>query len=182
MYDAVFERRLYQLYVVHGKNEQECTRILRKDYPSLSGNTTRKYIVEGRDELTGETWDEARKSIQVRSVEMIAHQGDLQRATILDQISELRKSAYEMLIAENRPEAKTLEGLMYAYKSLAQTELKLLAEGSTQVDPMIGIHLVLEVLSEDPEGAEFLGRKWPKFHSVITKRLREVMEAKDITP
>lgn len=180
-YSEAVKLRAFQMYVLHGKNAEEITRILKTDIPTLSANTIRDWISSEKDPYTGSNWEESRKSIDERSRHMVLEAAVTQRNAIHSKVKDMREKLLANILSENAPEAKSLEGMIFAVKALMQFELQLEDEEKNGADPLIAVQIVLEVLSEDEEAAPVIKRRWPRINAEVIRRMNALSNSRDIT-
>lgn len=181
-YPESVKLRAFQMYVLHGKNAEEIARTLKAEYPGLSSNTVREWIRTETDPYTGSTWEESREAVGARSRELVMADATRQRSVIQGHVTDLRQKLYDQIMSEDAPAPKTLEGMVYALKSLMQFEIDLEKEDHPETDPLVAVHIVLEVLSEDEEAAPVIKRRWPRINAEVARRIEAMGEARDITP
>lgn len=165
------------------KNFEEIARTIKSEYalPKLSANTVRRWSEEAE---AGEAWEDIRKRVALimrRNVE----------GATTDMVCEIKTKSqllaerlYDQLMAENGPKVKSVEGGMYAYKTLAEFVIKLQAHENMNVSPFVIVQTLLEIFNEIPRVRKAIEANWEAITEQVRARIAVVGEPKliEVTP
>lgn len=150
------------------KNFEEIARLLKDEYsmPKLSANTVRRWA-EAADSA-GMTWEDIRK----RVVSVMRRNVEEKTADMLAEIKEKSKTIeqrlYDQLVKKSAPKIKSFEGAVYAFKTLAEFNIKLEAHQNASVSPFVIVQTLLEIFNEIPRVRKAIEANW----DTITEQVR----------
>ena len=177
MYPTSVKTRARNLYIVKGMSCEAIANLLKKEYPKINSNTIRKWSEE---KIKGQrTWAQEKNAVEVDVVERV-HEATVSRITeIRSKAKILSDEVFKKLVDKNAPEAKSYEGLVYAFKAMASFEAQLAKqEGeSGKLSPMQVIQVILQIFQSIPTVRKSIEDNW----KVISERMhQQLLEDKNV--
>ncbi|MBE7413368.1 MAG: hypothetical protein HS129_15125 [Leptospiraceae bacterium] len=180
MYNQSVINRAFNLFLL-GNNPEQIEGILKSDFPKITANTIRNWA-EKPDAL-GEVWEDKRKAVDNAARKRIIDQASTQRSKIFAKTDTLINAAYNQIVDESGKaivEAKTLEGMLYAFKAISEFQLKLEKDEESGFSPMQSAEILLEVLNEIPSVRKAIKTAWPEIQRKLTARFDIISKPKQV--
>ncbi|HMV45546.1 MAG TPA: hypothetical protein PK079_24050 [Leptospiraceae bacterium] len=174
MYPQSIKTRAYHLFVTKGYTCERIAKELRKEYPKITGNTIRKWSEE-RTDNNSQTWIEQKNSIEKNVVERINEKTISAIVDIRAKNKILIQEIFKRIIDKSAPEAKSFEGLIYAFKAISSFEAQLEKDAGEKdkLSPAQVIQIILEIFQANPKIANVIRAEW---HSVSEQLHQQLLD------
>ena len=176
-YSPDIRARAFALFL-QGDSPEAIARTLRESgdpsLKKLSSNTVRGWA-ENPD-AKGDTWDDRRRAVEVVIQQRIESQAADSRARVGQQLTTLRQRLYDVAIGEAAPKAKSLEGVVYAFRAMAEAENQMLAEIEAGASPLDVADAVMNSLKAVPAVAKVLAQHWDEVQRHLVANLEALRQ------
>ncbi|MCL2154173.1 MAG: hypothetical protein FWH53_00770 [Leptospirales bacterium] len=167
--------RAYSLFI-QGTSYEEAARLLSKDFAiSITPNTIKNWA-EKKDKR-GFSWADYRSDIRDVARQTVESVEKNRLVEIRDKTRTLVDSFYDQIVDDAALKVSSKDGALYAFKTLADFELKLEEKTKENMSVLVIIQMVLEIFSEVPDVKRVIQKYWKQIEKEI--RIRVLHENPD---
>lgn len=172
-YPQSVKTRAYSYFVVKGYNCETIARMLKKEYPKINAGTILAWA-KAKTKTT-RSWIEEKESVEKDVVERVNEKTVSVIVGIRSKNKILIDEIFKRILDKSAPEAKSLEGMIYAFKAIASFEAQLEKESGEKdkLTPAQVIQIILEIFQSNPKIATVIRAEWT---SVSEKLHRQLLE------
>jgi len=172
-YPQSVKTRAYNYFVAKGETCEAIARLLKKEYPKITANTIRKWSEE--KSKTRRSWIEEKESVEKDVVERVKESTVSATVEIRRKNKILTDEIFKRILEKSAPEAKSFEGLIYAFKAIASFDAQLEKEAGEKdkLTPAQVIQIILEIFQSNTKIAKVIREEWSSVSERLHKQLLE---------
>lgn len=174
-YPQSVKTRAYNYFVAKGYTCEAIARLLRKEYPKITANTVRAWSETRSPNPNKLTWVEEKESVERDVVERVNEKTVSATVEIRRKNKILTEEIFKRIIDKSAPEAKSFEGLIYAFKAIASFDAQLEKEAGEKdkLSPAQVIQIILEIFQANPKIATVIRAEWASVSEKLHQQLLE---------
>lgn len=175
MYPQSVKTRAYNYFVAKGESCEAIARLLKKEYPKITANTIRKWSEERSPNPNKLTWVEEKESVEKDVIERVNEKTVSVLVGIRQKNKILIDEMYKRILDKSAPQAKSFEGMYYAFKAIASFEAQLEKESGEKdkLSPAQVIQIILEIFQSNSKIAKVIREEWTSVSEKLHQQLLE---------